>query len=156
METPDHSRSRGVHGSITHDQTHLEVLVSNITKAELLDAVANDAGVSKKDAESVLGAFFDLAIASAKKGDKVSVHYTGTLESGKKFDSSLDRGKPIDFTLGNRDVIAGWDEGIAGMKVGGKRKLIIPAKLAYGEDGRPPVIPPNATLIFEVELVDVK
>ena len=84
METPDHSRSRGVHGSITHDQTHLEVLVSNITKAELLDAVANDAGVSKKDAESVLGAFFDLAIASAKKGDKVSWPGFGSFEGIQK------------------------------------------------------------------------
>jgi peptidylprolyl isomerase len=92
----------------------------------------------------------------AKDGSEVSVHYTGTLEDGKKFDSSLDRGKPIELTIGAHRVIKGWEEGLQGMKVGGKRKLIIPAKLGYGEQGRPPVIPGNATLIFEVELVDVK
>ena len=92
----------------------------------------------------------------AKEGSQVKVHYTGTLENGKKFDSSLDRGKPFELTLGAGMVIKGWDEGLQGMKVGGKRKLIIPPKLAYGEDGRPPVIPANSTLIFEVEMVDVK
>jgi peptidylprolyl isomerase len=92
----------------------------------------------------------------AKEGSDVKVHYTGTLEDGKKFDSSLDRGQPIDVTIGAGRVIKGWEEGLQGMKVGGKRKLIIPAKLGYGERGRPPVIPGNATLIFEVELVDVK
>ncbi|HEX3146533.1 MAG TPA: FKBP-type peptidyl-prolyl cis-trans isomerase [Gemmataceae bacterium] len=92
-----------------------------------------------------------------KEGTKVMVHYTGTLENGKKFDSSVDRGKPFGpLTVGAGDVIKGWDEGLQGMKVGGKRKLIIPAKLAYGEDGRPPVIPANATLLFDVEIVEVK
>jgi FKBP-type peptidyl-prolyl cis-trans isomerase len=94
---------------------------------------------------------------AAKAGDMVEVHYTGWLKAdGKKFDSSVDRGKPFVFQLGARRVIAGWDEGVAGMKVGGKRKLIIPAKLAYGADGRPPVIPPNSDLIFEVELLAIK
>ena len=96
----------------------------------------------------------------AKKGSIVSVQYTGWLytkdgRKGAKFDSSLDRGKPINFTLGNGQVIKGWDEGIAGMKIGGKRTLIIPPQLAYGSSGSGGVIPPNATLIFDVELVSV-
>lgn len=92
----------------------------------------------------------------AKSGKLVSVHYTGTLVDGKKFDSSLDRGQPFDFKLGAGMVIKGWDQGIVGMKVGGKRRLEIPADLAYGARGFPPVIPPNSTLIFDVELLDVK
>lgn len=92
----------------------------------------------------------------AKNGDTVSVHYTGWLEDGTKFDSSVDRGQPFDFTLGAGMVIRGWDEGVAGMKVGGKRKLVIPPELGYGTSGYPPVIPANATLIFEVELLQVK
>ena len=94
--------------------------------------------------------------ATAAAGKKVSVDYTGTLESGEKFDSSHDRGQPYEFTLGGGDAIKGWDEGISGMKVGGKRKLTIPPRLGYGPTGRPPKIPGNATLIFEVELLDVK
>jgi len=94
--------------------------------------------------------------AAAKNGDEIAVHYTGTLVDGKKFDSSVDRGTPIEITLGAGEVIKGWDQGILGMKVGGKRKLTIPASLAYGAAGRPPVIPPNATLIFDIELVSIK
>jgi FKBP-type peptidyl-prolyl cis-trans isomerase len=91
----------------------------------------------------------------AKTGSHVKVHYTGWLTSGKKFDSSVGSA-PFDLTLGQGEVIKGWDEGIAGMKAGGKRQLKIPPQLAYGEDGHPPQIPPNSTLIFDVTLVAVK
>ncbi|WP_020472260.1 FKBP-type peptidyl-prolyl cis-trans isomerase [Zavarzinella formosa] len=94
--------------------------------------------------------------AEAKSGSSVSVHYTGTLEDGKKFDSSVDRKEPFDLTIGKTAVIKGWTEGLQGMKAGGKRKLIIKPELAYGADGRPPVIPQNATLIFMIELLEVK
>jgi FKBP-type peptidyl-prolyl cis-trans isomerase len=86
----------------------------------------------------------------------VSVHYTGWLPNGEKFDSSRDRNEPFSFTLGAGQVIAGWDEGVAGMKVGGRRKLVIPADLGYGTAGAPPDIPPGATLVFDVELLDVR
>ena len=94
--------------------------------------------------------------AQAAAGKTVSVHYTGKLTNGKVFDSSLTRGTPIEFKLGAGRVIKGWDEGIALMKVGGKAKLTIPPQLGYGERGAGGVIPPNSTLIFEVELVSVK
>jgi hypothetical protein len=92
----------------------------------------------------------------AKSGRAVSVHYTGWLPNGEKFDSSRDRDQPFGFTLGAGEVIAGWDEGVAGMKVGGRRKLVIPPDLAYGTAGAPPDIPPGATLVFDVELLDVR
>ena len=94
--------------------------------------------------------------AEAKSGQMVSVHYTGWLTNGTKFDSSVDRGQPFEFALGQGQVIPGWDEGVAGMKVGEKRKLTIPAKLGYGDQGAGGVIPPGATLVFDVELLGVK
>ncbi|MGD2116466.1 MAG: FKBP-type peptidyl-prolyl cis-trans isomerase [Acidobacteriota bacterium] len=92
----------------------------------------------------------------AASGHQVDVHYTGWLEDGTKFDSSVDRGQPFSFRLGGGQVIPGWDRGVAGMKVGGKRKLVIPPDLGYGTRGAGGVIPPNATLVFEVELLGVR
>jgi FKBP-type peptidyl-prolyl cis-trans isomerase len=95
--------------------------------------------------------------AEAKSGKTVKVHYTGWLTDGKKFDSSVDRHEPFEFSLGAHQVIAGWDEGVSGMKVGGRRQLHIPAKLGYGATGTPGgPIPPNADLVFDVALIDVK
>lgn len=102
--------------------------------------------------------YWDIVVgtgAPAVKGKPVKVHYTGWLASGKKFDSSVDRGQPFVFKLGAGEVIQGWDDGVVGMKVGGKRQLKIPPDLGYGIHGFGGVIPPNATLIFDVELLDV-
>ena len=105
-------------------------------------------------------AYWDLRVGNgdlAKEGSHVRVHYTGWLTTGKKFDSSVDAGKPFDFTIGNGEVIKGWEEGVAGMKVGGKRQLRIPPDLGYGASGTPGgPIPPNATLIFDVQLLGVQ
>jgi peptidylprolyl isomerase len=102
--------------------------------------------------------YWDIKVGTgqvAKAGDKVKVHYTGWLTTGKKFDSSVDANRPFDFTIGTGEVIKGWDEGVTGMKVGGKRQLRIPPDLAYGESGHPPQIPQNATLIFDVQLLGI-
>lgn len=94
--------------------------------------------------------------AAPEAGDTIVVHYSGYLEDGTKFDSSVDRGQPFVFAIGTRQVIPGWDEGLATLQVGGKRRLIIPPELGYGPDGSPPVIPGNATLIFDVELLEIQ
>ncbi|MCP3665370.1 MAG: FKBP-type peptidyl-prolyl cis-trans isomerase [Gammaproteobacteria bacterium] len=107
-----------------------------------------DSGLKYEDLTEGSG---DAAVA----GKTVRVHYTGWLADGTKFDSSLDRDSPFNFPLGARRVIAGWDEGVQGMKVGGKRKLTIPSQLGYGAQGAGGVIPPNATLVFEVELLEI-
>jgi FKBP-type peptidyl-prolyl cis-trans isomerase len=104
--------------------------------------------------------YWDIRVGNgevAKEGNRVRVHYTGWLTNGKKFDSSVDAGKPFDFTIGNGEVIKGWEEGVAGMRVGGKRQLRVPPDLAYGADGTPDgSIPPNSTLIFDVQLLGVQ
>lgn len=103
--------------------------------------------------------YWDIKVGSgevAKPGSHVKVHYTGWLTTGKKFDSSVDANLPYEFVLGQGEVIKGWDEGVAGMKIGGKRQLRIPPELAYGQAGHPPQIPQNATLIFDVQLLGVK
>lgn len=113
------------------------------------DGVKTDSGLQYWDIKIGLGPL-------AKAGDHVKVHYTGWLTSGKKFDSSVDANQPYEFTLGQGEVIKGWDEGVVGMKVGGKRQLRIPPDLAYGAEGHPPQVPPDSTLIFDVRLVAVK
>jgi FKBP-type peptidyl-prolyl cis-trans isomerase len=103
--------------------------------------------------------YWDIRVGNgdvAKEGSHVRVHYTGWLTTGKKFDSSVDAGKPFDFTIGDGEVIKGWEEGVAGMRVGGKRELRIPPGLGYGAEGCPPDIPPNATLIFDIKLLGVQ
>lgn len=107
-----------------------------------------DSGLKYEDLEEGMG-------AEAQAGQRVTVHYTGWLTDGTKFDSSLDRNQPFSFALGKGQVIRGWDEGVQGMKEGGKRKLTIPPQLGYGARGAGGVIPPNATLVFEVELLEI-
>jgi FKBP-type peptidyl-prolyl cis-trans isomerase len=118
----------------------------------------NAAGAKEVTTESGLR-YLDLVTGAGREaqlGDTASVHYTGWLEDGRKFDSSVDRKHPFDFRLGAGRVIRGWDEGVMGMHIGGKRKLIIPPDLGYGARGAGSVIPPNATLIFDVELLDLR
>jgi len=149
-------------------KTAATVLMAAITALALTCAVGPAATVTAQAAEKIMTTpsglkYSDTLVgtgAEAKAGNTCVMHYTGWLyengEKGRKFDSSLDRGQPFDFPLGAGRVIRGWDEGVAGMKVGGKRTLIIPPELGYGARGAGGVIPPNATLLFEVELLGIQ
>ncbi len=128
---------------------NVDEIKQDTTGSQLTNKKMNKQGVEIEILKEGIG-------ATAKNGDKVSVHYVGTLENGTKFDSSVDRGTPFEFTLGAGQVIPGWEIGVEGMKVGEKRKLTIPSELGYGSRGAGGVIPPNATLIFEVELLGIK
>ena len=133
------------------------ILLVFITTSCLKSGPTKVSGAPQKTASGV--EYWDLAEGSgetAVAGKQIKVHYTGWLKDGKKFDSSVDTGHPFRFILGQGRVIKGWDEGLAGMKVGGKRQLRIPPELAYGARGFGSTIPPNATLIFEVELLEVR
>jgi FKBP-type peptidyl-prolyl cis-trans isomerase len=140
--------------------TAVFVLAQSGTKKS---AAADTSAPTKVTGDGVKSAsglvYWDIRVGNgqvAKEGSHVRVHYTGWLTSGKKFDSSVDAGKPFDFTIGNSEVIKGWEEGVAGMKVGGKRQLRIPPALGYGAAGYPGAIPANATLIFDVQLLGVQ
>ncbi|MDB9316362.1 FKBP-type peptidyl-prolyl cis-trans isomerase [Nodularia spumigena] len=129
--------------SVTQNQT----LIASNTMSD--NVVTTPSGLKYIELEEGTG-------ATPERGQTVVVHYTGTLENGNKFDSSRDRNSPFEFKIGTGQVIKGWDEGLSTMKVGGRRQLIIPAELGYGSRGAGGVIPPNATLLFDVELLDVK
>jgi FKBP-type peptidyl-prolyl cis-trans isomerase len=134
--------------------------VAETNSAKKTAATSGPTKVSGEPTKTASGLeYWDIKIgtgATAQTGQHVKVDYTGWLTNGKKFDSSVGTGKPFDFMLGAGQVIKGWDEGVVGMKMGGKRQLRIPPELAYGAAGYPGAIPPNATLIFDVQLVDVK
>jgi FKBP-type peptidyl-prolyl cis-trans isomerase len=131
-----------------HKTTPVRVPNTNAPTKVTGDGVKTDSGLQYWDIKVGTG-------AEAKSGDKVKVHYTGWFTSGKKFDSSVDAHQPYTFTIGESHVIKGWHEGIVGMKVGGKRQLRIPPELAYGENGYKDIIPPNSTLIFDVQLLAI-
>jgi FKBP-type peptidyl-prolyl cis-trans isomerase FkpA len=137
----------------------MALLAGTITYAAMAaaDTPAKVSGPGKSTASGVQ--YWDLkpgAGAAAESGKTVTIHYVGFLTDGKKFDSSVDRNRPFSFSLGEGTVIKGWDEGIAGMKVGGKRQLKVPPAAAYGSEGKGGVVPPNSTLTFDVQLLEVK
>ena len=148
---------------LSTDQINIEPSISESTK-ELADIDENSNNAQDTESMSDYNSEFlkvevieeGTGNKQVEKGDEILIHYTGTLEDGTKFDSSVDRGTPLDITIGVGMVIKGWDEGIIGMKVGEKRKLTIQPDYGYGAAGAGAVIPPNAVLIFDVELVDVK
>ncbi|MCX6118406.1 MAG: FKBP-type peptidyl-prolyl cis-trans isomerase [Proteobacteria bacterium] len=141
--------------STTTDKPAETTAASN-TAASATDAAPAQPAVAPAAGQLVITDTVVGTGAEAVAGKTVTVHYTGTLLDGTKFDSSLDRNEPFKFSLGTGQVIKGWDEGFKGMKIGGKRKLVIPSDMAYGEQGAGGVIPPNAALQFEVELLNVE
>ncbi|MGH9930466.1 MAG: FKBP-type peptidyl-prolyl cis-trans isomerase [Pyrinomonadaceae bacterium] len=154
------TKSKPPTGSNSTARTIAIVIVLALAASVIAYVIVNRKGKGGDEITTASGLkYTDLVVgagATPQKGQTVTVHYTGTLENGKKFDSSLDRGTPADFRIGVGAVIKGWDEGLMSMKVGGQRHLVIPAKLGYGPNGRPPDIPGNSTLVFDVELLGVK
>lgn len=154
----EHSADDGHDHSADDGHDHSAEGMPPGTDAPAANAAGGSTPKAPQEAEVTALKKTDLKVGNgkaAKSGDKVTVNYRGSLTNGTVFDESYKRGEPFTFTLGAGDVIQGWDEGIVGMKEGGKRKLVIPGDMAYGPQGRPPTIPPNATLVFEVELLKV-
>ena len=149
------SSDKNKYGNMANTLENSVLPTSVITEPNPADVAGNSATMTKIDALKIE----DVSIGTGnavKPGDTLVMHYRGTLTDGKKFDSSYDRGNPFETQIGVGMVIKGWDQGVPGMKIGGKRKLYIPSELGYGSRGAPGVIPPNSDLIFEVELLEIK
>ncbi len=140
--------------SLNNNENEQEIINQNSSEENIEDQITNKSNNKKMELQIDILKEGNGEIKT-KKGDTIAVHYVGTLEDGTKFDSSLDREETFSFTIGAGQVIKGWDEGTVGMKIGEKRKLIVPSELGYGNRGAGNIIPPNATLIFEVELISI-